>query len=357
MNTRTNALPNALPNTYLIGTDEAGYGPNLGPLVVSAAAWKLIRSPSDDNSIYSNNSNNSSLDLRQRLHPVVTPPTRAPRKSSLPTPPDLPIEIGDSKQLYASGTGLGALERGVLAHLALLGPLPRSWEEAWELLHPGSSILLKRLPWWEDRERSFPVAVEPRQVQMDARRLQDQCDRAEVSLVALRSRVVFPELWNELLDRWGSKGEVLSRLTLELVRDVMNDLVQSKSGEVIVYCDKHGGRNRYGGLLQAIFPDDWLETVRESRECSQYRCGEGEQKREFHFTMRGEENLAVALASMTSKYLRELAMEDFNSFWSARLPGLKPTAGYPVDARRFLAEIADLQRQLKMPQHQLWRMK
>ena len=25
---------------YLIGTDEAGYGPNLGPLVISATAWE-----------------------------------------------------------------------------------------------------------------------------------------------------------------------------------------------------------------------------------------------------------------------------------------------------------------------------
>ena len=26
---------------YLLGTDEAGYGPNLGPLVVAASAWEL----------------------------------------------------------------------------------------------------------------------------------------------------------------------------------------------------------------------------------------------------------------------------------------------------------------------------
>ena len=26
---------------YLIGTDEAGYGPNLGPLVISATAWQV----------------------------------------------------------------------------------------------------------------------------------------------------------------------------------------------------------------------------------------------------------------------------------------------------------------------------
>ena len=26
---------------YLIGTDEAGYGPNLGPLVISATVWQV----------------------------------------------------------------------------------------------------------------------------------------------------------------------------------------------------------------------------------------------------------------------------------------------------------------------------
>ena len=29
---------------YFIGTDEAGYGPNLGPLIVTATAW---RAPDD----------------------------------------------------------------------------------------------------------------------------------------------------------------------------------------------------------------------------------------------------------------------------------------------------------------------
>ena len=29
--------------TLVIGTDEAGYGPNLGPLVVAATAWRVDR--------------------------------------------------------------------------------------------------------------------------------------------------------------------------------------------------------------------------------------------------------------------------------------------------------------------------
>ncbi|MFM8709140.1 MAG: hypothetical protein ACKOHK_13950, partial [Planctomycetia bacterium] len=31
--------------TLLIGTDEAGYGPNLGPLVVAATAWRIAGAP------------------------------------------------------------------------------------------------------------------------------------------------------------------------------------------------------------------------------------------------------------------------------------------------------------------------
>ena len=31
--------------TLVIGTDEAGYGPNLGPLVVAASAWHVASTP------------------------------------------------------------------------------------------------------------------------------------------------------------------------------------------------------------------------------------------------------------------------------------------------------------------------
>ena len=50
--------------------------------------------------------------------------------------------------------------------------------------------------------------------------------------------------------------------------------------------------------------------------------------------------LATALASMTAKYLRELHMIQFNAYFQARVPGLKPTAGYGLDAWRFLDDIA-----------------
>ena len=54
------------------------------------------------------------------------------------------------------------------------------------------------------------------------------------------------------------------------------------------------------------------------------------------------ECLTVAVASMVSKYLREILMMRLNRWFLDRLPGLRPTAGYPVDAARFLTETAEL---------------
>jgi len=42
---------------------------------------------------------------------------------------------------------------------------------------------------------------------------------------------------------------------------------------------------------------------------------------------------------MAAKYLREVCMLQFNRYWSAKVAGLKPTAGYPMDAGRFFADI------------------
>ena len=55
--------------------------------------------------------------------------------------------------------------------------------------------------------------------------------------------------------------------------------------------------------------------------------------------MSQDQHLPIALASIFGKYIRELLMICFNAFWQARLPDLKPTAGYYQDALRFLADI------------------
>ena len=67
------------------------------------------------------------------------------------------------------------------------------------------------------------------------------------------------------------------------------------------------------------------------------------------------EHFCVALASMISKYLRELMMGEFNAYWRQHLPDLKPTAGYPGDAARFFAAIQPLLQGLGIAKSTLWR--
>jgi hypothetical protein len=76
----------------------------------------------------------------------------------------------------------------------------------------------------------------------------------------------------------------------------------------------------------------------------------------FTFQPRADaEHFCVALASMASKYLRELFMVEFNQFWQSHLPDLTPTAGYPGDSTRYYNAIRPVAKQLGIPRQALWR--
>jgi hypothetical protein len=107
--------------------------------------------------------------------------------------------------------------------------------------------------------------------------------------------------------------------------------------------------------LQHHFSEHWIEPVYESHSESRYEWGSPESRTSVSFRTQGERFLPTALASMTAKYLRELAMRAFNEFWCARVPDLRPTAGYPKDSHRFRKAIAAAQKKLKIDDHVLWR--
>jgi hypothetical protein len=98
-----------------------------------------------------------------------------------------------------------------------------------------------------------------------------------------------------------------------------------------------------------------VEIHGESRAQSVYRFGPQGRRVEICFRAGGEAILATALASMCSKYLRELAMRPFNHFWCRQVPKLRPTAGYPGDSRRFKAAITAAQAGLGIDDRTLWR--
>ncbi|MFH1266825.1 MAG: hypothetical protein ABIK89_13940 [Planctomycetota bacterium] len=319
---------------YVVGTDEAGYGPNLGPLVISATVWEAPEGVGSD-------------DLYRLLgSSIATSPRRAAENGSAC------VAMADSKALYKPGGGLRHLERGLLAALALLDRRPTTWREFWEALCPESADHWPSAPWYAGYDSPVPLDADAAETESLGQTLGQGLAAAGVRLVELRSRAVFPGPFNRLVQRYDTKGAVLSHTTLDLIAELVGPL----SGEPIsIVCDKHGGRNRYLPLLADHFPEQFIEIHGESRERSVYRFGPEERRIEIRFQAKAESHLPAALASMASKYLRELAMRAFNDFWGRRVPGLRPTAGYPQDAKRFKAEIAAVQAEQGIEDRVLWR--
>jgi hypothetical protein len=154
------------------------------------------------------------------------------------------------------------------------------------------------------------------------------------------------------VNQLGNKAEVLSLTTLRLAKRILDDL---PPGRAVVVCDKHGGRNFYAALLQHVFPEELVIVRQECATLSVYEVRHGGRLMEFRFQPKGERHLPTALASMTAKYLRELAMRPFNAFWQREVPELKATAGYNSDAKRFFAEIAGAKERLGIADALLWR--
>jgi ribonuclease HII len=312
----------------LIGTDEAGYGPNLGPLVVAGTLWEV---PDDLNP----------MDLWESLQSVLT---CAPERN------DRRLHVADSKAVYSANRSLEDLEVPVLAFLGSLGCSAETLDSLGEqLAGPSFRVAYESEVWNAVPGLTMPAASSAEHIQEWQSELQAELQAADVRLVAIRTAIVFPRQFNSLVDAAGSKGAVLSETTLRLVAELM--AVGPSDQAALVVCDKHGGRNRYDEVIASQFDDEFVFRLEESRHVSRYRMG----RTEFCFRTKAEELLPVALSSMVAKYLREVLMRQFNHYWSARIPGLRPTQGYPLDARRFRDEISETFALLGISESDLWR--
>jgi len=317
---------------WMVGIDEAGYGPNLGPLVMTAVACRLPQDPYRTN-------------LWRRLR-------RAVRRQDEDT--DRRILIEDSKVVYSTARGLHDLERGVLAALAL--DFAANELTVFSLLkhlcqdHPGE-LALER---WYQGERTLPLHVKTKDLDAARKKFNTASHKAAIEWCCPRCVVTCPAKFNVLLDQWGTKGAVLGQSLAQLLRHIMT--IVPPGDFVLILVDKHGGRNCYGPLLQEAFTDGFVAVRSEGMDESRYHVLGLRKRVEITFQPRADfTHFCVALASMVSKFVRELLMLDFNAFWHGHLPELKPTAGYPHDAARFFKDIRPVIRRLGIAEAAIWR--
>jgi hypothetical protein len=316
--------------TWIVGIDEAAYGPNLGPFVMTAAAYQVPTAL-------------AAADPWNLLSAGVCKQDAG----------DGRLAVADSKQLYSPARGLRTLERGVLAVIHASTPsLPQRLNDLVDLLAPASADDLRGECWYTGTT-AVPSAVAAHDCIQASARLADICTSRELRWRPLQSVIIRPTAFNALLARWGTKGAVPAMALVQLLR-------QMPPGDepVFVYCDKHGGRNYYGATLQAAFDDDLVVPSEEGAARSCYNVKSGGRPLTITFEPRADDNhFCVALASMACKYLRELLMVEFNRFWQQHAPGLKATAGYPVDARRFWTAILPTVKKLGLAEEAIWRQK
>lgn len=393
----------ARQKVFVVGTDEAGYGPNLGPLVVGASCWQIETDAAFGDGFLAFGDSPQNADAKQ---------VKKKKKKSAPTGPTLfdletrrdasdpdatrrlierlnaglaPIAdrkglfpLVDSKKLYGASKSLAALERSFWLAAALIDanalngasfrsvlqsvareseddPAP-PWENGFDVTLPldpktgAAGCLLEALP-----------------------QIRKLLDAEKIDLVDISARRVQPGEFNALVDRLGLKSDLIANVTASTaVETVARTRGAEKEPVYVVLCDKLGGRDRYAPMLAERFPGAELRVLKESREASVYRlvaeagkdrtgtalAFQAPVKLEFHFTAKGESNAPTALASICAKYLRELSMKAFNGYWRDAVgPELAPTAGYPVDALRFRADVDATRVKLGVSEDAFWRKK
>jgi len=312
---------------WIVGLDEAGYGPNLGPLVQAAVAARV---PDGVDCLW-------------------TCLAKGVRRAA--DPDDGRLLIDDSKLVYAGPHGLSRLEHGVWA---IVGGAAVGDMLGCIACEPTVTELASE-PWFR-AEESRPIACDPAEINSNGVHYSAALAENGIEFRVVRCMVTPAPRFNSLLEKWRSKAAVLAMGVIELLKEQARLLPEDEP--IVFVIDKQGGRNFYAAMIQTAFPDSWVVPVRESALCSEYRLANVDRDVRLAFRPRAEqESLPVALASMVAKYLREVFMRQFNRYWLERVPGLQPTAGYPGDSRRFYKAIRPVMKELNMPRAAVWRRK
>jgi ribonuclease HII len=289
----------------VVGIDENGLGPVLGPLVVTAVAFEVEN---------------------------YTPEALWQAAGS-------DLNADDSKKVFSSSK-MGSAEIATLAWLATFGIVPVSYAELAERVtaSPLFSRPCRQVPdYCMPSAIALPVWASPNAlIRDDGEQLLASRGISPVRVLAFS---LCPGVFNNAT---GPEGMNKFALDCRLMISLVKQLGAEYHGEVLALCGKVGSTRRYGPWLEDSRIGLWMPEV-ESKEVSTYRIVPYGR---ISFIRDGDaSHLPIAVASMVGKYLRELAMRDINALLAA--PGQRHASGYrdPVTAR-FIEQTEEVRKQM-----------
>ena len=298
----------------LVGIDEAGFGPILGPLVVSSSTFLLPP-------------HLLGADLWQVLRKSVG--NKRKRLAGR-------LLITDSKKAYSKSLGIKHLERTVLACLRCLDRKPATLTELLTLLCPDCPGRLKDYPWYKGAD-GYDTLVDEADVAIASSVLKEDLASNDIKLLELKSCCLDVAYYNKMVSNVKNKASVLFGATSRLIKRAFDN---SAGDDLQIIVDRQGGRVHYRKNLRRSFADMELKILRESPAASSYELKADGKRMRLHFVVGADERvLPVSLASMTSKYLRQLLVGCINHYFVGFYSKLEPTAGYWKDGLRFIEDL------------------
>ena len=296
----------------IVGIDENGLGPKLGPLVATAVALEV-----------------EDYD-RARL-----------------AEGGLSLGLTDSKQVGRFGK-MAFIESVALALIKRTqGAVPSTMDELLDAISLDARSKLRALcPADHVAEQcwSAPLVlpVLGGDVTRGDRVISHLEQRCAVKVCRVRTTLACVRALNDALLAGRSKLVV----DLELFERLVLDVRAKEGAPLLAYCGMVGGIRHYPTHFSKFASKSVVE-IESNRATRAYQVdGVGEVRFEVSADDR---HLPVALASMVGKYVRELSMRRLNDFYRGHHKGLKVASGYhdPV-TKEFVTATTDLRKRLQI---------